>query len=114
MVNYFEQRHQAEENTQKKGNLRFTELLFHERLSVMECLVNFPVNWVEQNLACRSSGVNVASNQRVGAFIGARRSPSAKFHLSWPVSGLVNIRIWPSHAIDAHSGFVRFLTSLRT
>jgi len=44
--------------------------------------------------------------------LGARRSPSAKFHLSWPVSGLVNIRIWPSHAIDAHSGFVRFLTSL--
>ena len=38
------------------------------------------------------------------AVIGARRSPSAKFHLSWPVSGLVNLRIWPSHAIDAHSG----------
>ncbi len=47
---------------------------------------------------------------RPGAVIGARRSPSAKFHLSWPVSGLVNLRIWPSHAIDAHSGFVRFLT----
>ena len=53
-----------------------------------------------------------ASDRRPGAIIGARRSPSAKFHLSWPVSGLVNLRIWPSHAIDAHSGFFRLLTSL--
>ena len=55
-----------------------------------------------------------ASDRRPGAIIGARRSPSAKFHLSWPVSGLVNLRIWPSHAIDEHSGVFRFLTSTTT
>ena len=76
-------------------------------------LANFPVSWVEQNFTLQSSSVNWASLPGgMGCFVGARRSPSAKFHLSWPVSGLVNIRIWPSHAIDMHSGFFRFLTPL--
>jgi hypothetical protein len=81
-------------------------------LSVIDCLANFPVSWVEQNFTCKSSGVNRAHGRETGHFLGARRSPSAKFHLSWPVSGLVNMRIWPSHAIDAHSGVFRFLTPL--
>ena len=76
-------------------------------------LANFPVSWVEQNSPFERSSVNWTSwPAGLGCFIGARRSPSAKFHLSWPVSGLVNLRIWPSHAIDMHSGFFRLLTPL--
>ena len=55
--------------------------------------------------------VNWASDRKIGRCHRRAKFPSAKFHLSWPVSGLVNLRIWPSHAIDAHSGVFRLLTS---
>ena len=40
---------------------------------------------------------SIGRRYRTSAFLGARRSPSAKFHLSWPVSGLVNFGVQPSH-----------------
>jgi len=55
-------------------------------------LTNLPVSERYRN-SWIGIWASIGREYRTSAFLGARRSPSAKFHLSWPVSGLVNFGV---------------------